>query len=95
MNNELFLITNVKLEGTLAGRSLPVVAQVPNQHVSPCSFEKLGEHVDFMFEHIKKQFCAYSFESLILDVDYANVSTPENVCALTVGFDKEGEVWVC
>ncbi len=87
MNNELFLITNVKLEGTLAGRSLPVVAQVPNQHVSPCSFEKLSEHVDVMCEHIKKQFCAYSFESLILDVDYANVSTPENVCALTVGFD--------
>lgn len=94
MNNELFLITKVKLEGTISGKN-PVVAEVPNNHVAPCSFEKLGEHVDFMFSNIKKEFINFNFESLILDVDYTNVTTPENVCALTVGFDKEGKVWVC
>jgi hypothetical protein len=95
MNSELFLITNVTLEGTIVGRPLPVVAQVPNQHVEPCSFEQLGEHVSFMFDHIKKQFRNYNFESLILDVDYANVNTPDATHGFKVGFDKEGEVWVC
>ena len=51
MNNELFLITNVKLEGTIVGRELPVVAQVPNQHVAPTLLRPPFEPVDVIAVH--------------------------------------------